>query len=439
MNFDQLKLLFVRAGCTKLYAKPLSPNDNSKNQVYFAGTVESLNIFPSVQIFAENTKKGPSFKAQLDFAWLQPNGEALRAPGAQLILYSQYPEVRFSGFLNGCKGAPSALMVSRTDRRILFLGVAVRRVFGFVVAPDSEVANEFYSKVAEPTLGVFIEIELPTIPTEDESRNRLLTELRRIHNQGWIVSKQLDSNRIIKPCNAPQCGGFTLEAELDIPKNSDSEPDFLGWEIKQYAVTNFEQIESAKPITLMTPEPTGGFYKTHSVEGFIRRFGYIDKNGREDRMNFGGRHFAGLECVPTKLKMELNGFDSANCKIVDAEGEIALVSSTGEVAASWSFKKILEHWSRKHMQAAYVPSICRSEPQRQYSYGHKVRLAKKTDPIRLLQAFATRAVYYDPGIKLEGASTNPLIKRRSQFRIPSKRIAELYESVVTVDLTANPS
>ena len=438
MNLDQLKLLFVKAGCAKLYAKPLSPNDNSKNQVYFAGTVEALNIFPSVQIFAENTNSGPSFKAQLDFAWLQPDGQAHSAPSAQLILYSQYPEVRFSGFLQRCKGAPSALMSARIDKRILFLGVAGRRTFGFVVGPESEVAGEIYSKAPLPTLGVFIEIELPNVPSEVDSRNRLLAELKRVHNLGWIDSKQLDSKRKIKPCNAPQCGGFTLEAELNIPKNSDSEPDFLGWEIKQYTVTDFDRAESARPITLMTPEPTGGFYKTHGVEDFIRKFGYTDKRGREDRINFGGRHFVGLRCSPTNLTMELTGFDSQSRKVLDAEGEIGLLSNDGEVAASWSFKKIFEHWSRKHMQAVYVPSMRRLEPQRQYFYGPKVRLARKTDPVRLLQAFAVGAVYYDPGIKLEGASSNPETKRRSQFRIPSKRLEEIYESVVTVDLTANP-
>ena len=43
----------------------------------------------------------------------------------------------------------------------------------------------------------------------------------------------------------------------------------------------------------MTPEPTGGHYKIHGVESFIRKFGYPDKMGREDRLNFGGVHKVG--------------------------------------------------------------------------------------------------------------------------------------------------
>jgi hypothetical protein len=36
--------------------------------------------------------------------------------------------------------------------------------------------------------------------------------LQRINQLGWIDSKQLDSDGALKPCLAPQCGGFTLEA-----------------------------------------------------------------------------------------------------------------------------------------------------------------------------------------------------------------------------------
>jgi len=436
MNLHQLKSLFVKAGCTKLYAKILAENDNSKNQVYFAGTVEALNIFPSVQIYSENTKRGPSFKSRLNFAWLKDNGEAATAPGAQLILYSQYPEVRFSGFLQGCKAAPSDLMAARIDKRVLFLGVTNdRRVFGFVVGPDSEIAREIRSADLQPTVGVFIELGLPNIPGADDSRLRLLSELHRIHELGWIDSKQLDSDGQLKPCNAPQCGGFTLEAELKIAKNSSSEPDFFGWEIKQYGVDDFEKVESAKPITLMTPEPNGGYYKEQDAEAFVRKFGYTDKRGRADRLNFGGRHYAGVRCPPTGLTLQLEGFNVATGKITDADGKIALLSDKGEVAASWSFNKILEHWSHKHTKAVYVPSKRRIEPQRQYAYGHKVRLAQRTDSLRLLRAFATGAVYYDPGIKLENASTEkPTSKKRSQFRVSSRNIVDLYETVETVQV-----
>jgi hypothetical protein len=257
--------------------------------------------------------------------------------------------------------------------------------------------------------------------------------LRRVHGLGWIDSKQLDSDGQLKSCTAPQCGGFTLEAELGIAKNSSGEPDFLGWEVKQFAVEDFDRIESAKPITMMTPEPDGGFYKDADAESFIRKFGYADKNDKPDRLNFGGRHVVGQRCPPTGLTMQLVGFNTATGKITDANGEIALVSDADEVATSWSFKKILEHWAHKHAQAVYVPSKRQTEPNWQYAYGHKVRLAQGTDSLRLLRAFATGAMYYDPGIKLENASTQKAkAKKRSQFRVAWKNIGALYETVETV-------
>ena len=436
MNLLQLKSLFVQAGCTQLYAKPLAENDNSKNQVYFGPDFQALNLFPNTGIFADSSTKNPIFKAKLHFGWLQSNAQIVEAPGAQLILYPQYPEVRFSGFLKGCASPPSDLMAGRLVGRVLFLGVSAdRRVIGFVAGGDSEIARDFLAARLEPTRGVFIEVTLPKIPGGEDSRTRLLAELHRVHGLGWIDSKQLDSDGQLKPCTAPQCGGFTLEAELGIAKNSLGEPDFLGWEVKQFAVENFERIESAKPITMMTPEPDGGFYKDADVESFIRKFGYADKHDKPDRLNFGGRHIVGQRCPPTGLTMRLIGFDSTTGKITDANGEIALVSDADEVAASWSFKKILEHWAHKHAKAVYVPSKRQTEPNWQYAYGNKVRLAQGTDSLRLLKAFAAGAMYYDPGIKLENASTDKAkSKKRSQFRVASRNIGALYETVETVEV-----
>lgn len=61
-------------------------------------------------------------------------------------------------------------------------------------------------------------------------------------------------------------------------------------------------------------------------------------------------------------------------------------------------------------------------------------LAQRTDGLRLLKALAGGAVYYDPGIKLEQASSaKPAAKKRSQFRVASKNIAALYETVEVVE------
>jgi hypothetical protein len=436
MNLSQLKALFVKVGARKLYVKPLAENDNSKNQVYFGPDFQALNLFPNAGIVSDSSAKNPIFKAKLNFGWLTTNGAIAAAPGAQLILYPQYPEVRFSGFLKGCAAPPSELMAGRLSGRVLFLAVTGdQRVVGFVVGGDEDIAAEFRSLALSAPAGVFIELSLPTIPDESDSRTKLLAELHRINRLGWIDSKQLDSDGALKPCLAPQCGGFTLEAELGIPKNSVAEPDFLGWEVKQHSVTSFARADSGTAITLMTPEPTGGFYKERGVEAFIRKFGYPDKNDKPDRLNFGGIHRVGERQPSTGLTMQLTGYDFVKGKITDARGTIALVSDAGEVAAAWAFSGLLAHWSRKHTRAAYVPSMRRTEPCWQYAYGSPVRLAQKTEGLRLLKALASGAVYYDPGIKLEHiSSAKPVAKKRSQFRVASKNITALYESVESVEV-----
>ncbi len=425
----------MQAGVVKLFGKFLAENDNSKNQVYFGPGFQALNLFPNEGIVPDSSAMHPIFKAKLRFGWLQANGGVAPAPGAQLILYPQYPEVRFSGFLKGCADPPSKLMSARIAGRILLLGVtADRRVIGFVAEARSEIASEFESLHPSTQTGVIFSLGLPLIPDETNSRAKLLAELRRISALGWISSKQLDSAGTLKPCVSSHCGGLTLEAELGISKNSIADPDYLGWEVKQHTVTSFFRAYSAAPITLMTPEPTGGFYKTQGVEAFIRKFGYPDKNGKPDRFNFGGVHRTGARQASTGLELQLVGYDSVRGKITDSGGSVVLVNDAGEVAAAWEFNGLLGHWSHKHSLAVYVPAMRRMRPTRQYAYGARVRLAQRTDPLRFLAALASGSVYYDPGIKLENASSKSVVKRRSQFRIASKHIAELYNSLDEVDV-----
>lgn len=74
------------------------------------------------------------------------------------------------------------------------------------------------------------------------------------------------------------------------------------------------------------------------------------------------------------------------------------------------------------------------EPQRQYKYGNKILLGTRTDFQLFLQEMDAGNVYYDPGIKMEDASTKPKIKRRSQFRIRSKFLNNLYKENEYIEL-----
>ena len=105
-----------------------------------------------------------------------------------------------------------------------------------------------------------------------------------------------------------------------------------------------------------------------------------------------------------------------------------------EAGFGWHFKDLMAHWNRKHANAAYLPSMMRTDPARQYRFGPSVRLGEGTDFLRFLSAVAAGAVYYDPGIKAESWSGKPEVKRRSQFRIKSQEIGMLYDSLAVVAL-----
>jgi MvaI/BcnI restriction endonuclease family len=425
-DLARLRALMAVGGVRRLVAKRLAPNDNSKNQIYLGGGFEALNILPFGEICEDSSEKNQILKASLKFRWLQPDGTHAPAPHAQLILYPQYPEVRMSGFLKGARNAPNDLMSVRQAGRVLFLGIDdTGAITAAVVPPDDALAREFEGAVAGQEERLFYEVAVEVAIVD--TRVPLLAQLKRINRLGWINSKRLHGDGSVGPCDASHCGGYTLEAELGVKPNGFSEPDYLGWEVKQHSVANLERPTSGGPITLMTPEPTGGFYKEKGVEAFLRKYGYADRQGREDRINFGGIYRVGVPVELTGLTIVLDGYNAGTGKLTDSTKGITLLDPEGNAAAIWAYTGLIKHWARKHERAVYVPSLMRAKPARQYQYGGSVLLGQETDFFRFLKAMAAGHIYYDPGIKLEGASTrNPRAKRRSQFRVRLNQLPDLY-------------
>lgn len=428
-SLEQLISRMGEYGAVRFYAKRLAPNDNSKNQIYLGGDFSALNLLPHGDVYTDDSEQAGSkrdrAKASIKLAWLGEDGVHI-ASNATLILYPKYPEVRMSGFLLGCKGAPSDVLRVRDEGRVLVLGVAPDgKIFGFAAFADHPVAQEVNRTQWQMT-GVFD--DLTTQVPETSSRAVLLAELRRIYLKHWIASQKLSSDGQKKPYSARNGGGYTLEAELGVSANGYAEPDFLGWEIKQYGVTDFVKFRPKSPVTLMTPEPTDGIYRSEGVGAFIARYGYPDKSGKPDRLNFGGVYACDRSFHhETGLRLELEGFNQESGKLTDFEGAIHLKDRDGENAASWAFKGLMQHWNRKHSLAAYVPSLFRTPPP-EYSYGPQALLCEQTDFLLFLRAVAAGLIYYDPGIKVEGVSTmKPKIKRRSQFRVGHRDLESLYQ------------
>ncbi|MEX0959539.1 MAG: MvaI/BcnI family restriction endonuclease [Burkholderiales bacterium] len=434
LTLEPMSRMMRDRGVERLFYKSLAPNDNSKNQIYLGGEISVLNVIPSGELIEEESeskkpgaKKAQRLKAKVPLSWLDAEGSVYPAPSTQLILYPQYPEVRLSGFLQGSSTNLGEWFnpqkKGRTLGRVLLLGVARNgHVYAHLAPPQSALSRQIPLETSLGTFGALTELQFG----EDDGTQKLLSELCRIHRLGWMTGRRLDASGDNHPCNSPNCGGYTLEAELGITPNGFSEPDFLGWEVKTFTVANFSRIES-RVTTLMTPEPDGGVYKEDGVEEFVRRFGYPDEMGRRDRLNFGGVHVAGVPHPKTGLRLTLIGYDEQSGKIQDVNAGIALMYRD-TCAAIWTYRKLINHWRKKHDRAVFIPNQGESGPPRRYRYGSEALFGRGTDFELLLKAFSAGRVYYDPGIKLENASgPHCKVKRRNQFRIKAGQLESLYK------------
>lgn len=434
-SLKAIKELLFDAGARKLYIKRLAPNDNSKNQIYLGGDFSSLNIIPvkSLEVFTSSSgkdrlKQGEKLiRGEIKFIWIDPTGQQHDAPGAKLILYPQYPEVRFSGYLKGSSISASEWMdvnkQGRSHGRYLLIGICHDGTcVGYLVTPDSAAEKELSSLYSGKEIAPLTEISISgALP---DHRKTLIAELKRIHLASPISGKKLNKSGVPTPYKAVNGAGYTLEAELGISPNGYAEPDFNGWEIKAH---------SGSVVTLMTPEPNAGLYQTEGIDKFVRSYGYPDRNGVPNRLNFGGVHKVGDRHPLTGLTLSISGYQ-ADSKKIDADGGIILIDDNDNIAAEWHFTKILEHWNRKHAKAAYVPyDAIKDVNSTSYNYADHASLGEGTDFYKLLAAFSSGNAYYDPGIKLVDAHTpHPKIKRRNQFRMRFSKIGDLYESWETV-------
>lgn len=388
-----------------------------------------MNLIPMGRFERDASDRGGGkqerLKAPVQLEWVSENGDRDRASAANLILYPKYPEVRLSGILKGLRSEnPSAVIASRRPGRWLFLGVGPgMNIVAYAADPESECSRWADARsISAPPRGVFHEF----VRTSDTSDSDIRAALRTVSQQGWIPSKRLDADGIVHPCNTENCGGYTLEAELGIRPNGRAEPDFFGWEVKQFAVANLLNPRGG-PVTLLTPEPDGGLYKERGVAAFLHRFGRPNTRGIAGRIDFSGIHRVGHRQPSTGLMMQLCGWDMATGRITDVDGGIQLLDNSLEPVASWSYRALIEHWKRKHAKAVYVPSERRLDP-RMYRFGPRVLAGTGTDFSLVLTALSAGTVYYDPGIKLESHNGKVTTKRRSQFRIHFRDIATLYRA-----------
>jgi len=201
-ELEQLITLMRAAGVERLLFKRLSPNDNSKNQIYLGGNYSALQDLPFSDIIADTSSDGSKndrFKATIQLQWMDENGELFNAPNSQLILYPSYPEVRLSGFLSNAAKRPSRLLGSREQGRILFLGItADGRVVGHAIGVDNPLRKELEKFEDNGGRGVLIEVPMDQVGLARNTPFRPRARLLQLLGDQLIGSDKLAIFELVK-------------------------------------------------------------------------------------------------------------------------------------------------------------------------------------------------------------------------------------------------
>ena len=445
-SFQQIETLFLSKGVDTLYIKKLADKqDNEKNQIYLGngeGVNSIINLFPadlSYGLPSQSVKKRKSdqgalkFVAHLNFCWLFPDGSSYSAPNTKIINYFQYPEARLSGFLKSCKKAPDAIRRNKQAEygsRILVLGADKDGVtYGLLLtAKEDPLVNSFPNLPTLDSIPILLTHAIGT-NTSVKPRDQLMSELRSISGN-WhpsVILKDTSVGPVAFKGN--QGAGYTLEALLNVPANSSKEPDKYGFEIKAF--------KAGGKISLMTPTADCGAEGSLSFRDFMQKYGWPGKSG-DGRVVFNGTF---RYKKPNKKRghfLDIGGFDPTSKEFSDAVDSIIVClinENIEEIISGWTFQKLLDGWSKKHMAACYVEYEKRSDSGDghgdEYRFTGRILICEQTTIFRYLNAIAENYIYYDPGHEIT-ATGKPWV--RPQWRIGvTKKIAQslgsLYERV----------
>lgn len=426
-----------KLGATRVLFKPLANNDNSKQQVYLGSDFDIIRAIPSGKIYSDGIgKKGPIFKAPLDFYWIDEYGNSDHAPNSQIILYPKYPEIRMSGFLSGTNNkldiTPRHLMrpptrAERDERmlthRYLILGVNKNTIWAYCTSWHDVIAQELHSMIEDKKASQVASVFYEFTTTDKTSEENLLDKLKDIYNSGPIESCRLTTDGTPITYKAQNGAGYTLEAQFGIIPNGLAEPDFMDWELKSH---------SGSVVTLMTPEPNSGIYTTDGLAVFLHQYA---TNKQPERLDFASRHDVDIKNNKTLLTMRMEGYEPTSGQITDPDGGLMLRDKDNNLAAGWRFDKLIEHWKKKHSNTCYVTYTAdKNNEIPSYLYGPKIILGQGTSLDHFLKGLHSCAIYYDPGINMKLKDGKWKFKKRNQFRVKWKNICELYSSFREIDL-----
>ncbi len=452
-----LSKLLADQGCEQILIKKLGKNNNDKQQVYFHHDASLLNaVFDMTFVTRESSqsrKKGGKVTGRKilsavfnNFHWLGADGSLHQVSGCKGVLYTQYPEVRLSGFKSDSGLMPRSMSVdfvhnSPDVERYLALGAIPEgnTIAVMLAEPESIFREEFLQLPFVATSKICRKIDLSTA-TGSEKLKTLLSK----HIGGKTVKGcRLDSEGNTLPFTGTQVHGYTLEHELGIKTNAAKDGDIFGIELKCF---------TRKKLTLFTPEPDGGLY-AESFDDFMLRYGYETK----EVYRLTGLHRVGkiseksglvLRVVCTPSKSDCNSVVDYNPDkpLSHQLGnlQVILMDDQDFIAASWSVDRLLNNWGVKHKEVVYVPAkVTKNTDQQEYQKGftkqvtfeNQVLWCKKTTLEYMINAIARGTIFLDPAPKFDPDNLKNN-KRRSQWRINNiyRDSHELYESVASVEI-----
>lgn len=446
-NIEEIKKEFSDRGCKSLFVKLLATNqDNEKNQIYLGYSHQFLSLVPGQVSFRtpsqSRLKRGSQagralIETKLNFYWLEPGKREAIAPRAKIIDYFQYPEMRLSGFLAGCQNPPDALRREKQDeygRRILILGISNGAVYGLVLSDQT--SNLIDRLISYPLWQVHPMFHVLSLSQNGANVNpaQLINELEAIGGALHASQVLRKANGTPEPFRGTQGAGWTLEALLNIPRNSSGDPDKYGFELKAFL---------SSKVTLMTPEPDFGIRYEEGLRVFLEEFGWAGEKD-DDSLRFNGKHDTQRIYPKSGLKLVIQNWDHEK-NLPDGKGppNVVLVKeSTSEIAAGWTFDKLAEKWGRKHAGAMYVQAekylLDDGRLPSHYSFGPNVYCGLGTSALLLMKSIASGLVYLDPGDRID---SNGEPKKRTQWRLDKKRgltlgatLAPLYDEMTNYQL-----
>lgn len=207
LTIDQIRSRLLELGVREVVVKVgTAGQSNSKNGIWLGTDLTDVSMLPSGEVKAvpstskKRRKTSDNFQAPVDMYWLAPpNLAPERAPQTKLIFYTQYPEVRLSGFLQGCPGAPSHLLDKKKrggeDGRVILLAPSEKDVvYGLVLPPESQAATEILEQASKEAAGIRIwALKEETL----ESKDALVARLKELYERGFVDPVKLNKEGLV--------------------------------------------------------------------------------------------------------------------------------------------------------------------------------------------------------------------------------------------------